>query len=120
MGLQELREEINGIDREIVTLYRKRLETAEAIGAWKRENGVQVYDPARERQLLDEVADALRGGMARVSLRIPAGDGKGLARVFAGGHVLEQKFRAGYAYLEVAMPAALAAGLPAEWIRRPR
>lgn len=71
-------------------------------------------------RLLDEVADALRGGMARVSLRIPAGDGKGLARVFAGGHVLEQKFRAGYAYLEVAMPAALAAGLPAEWIRRPR
>ena len=57
MDLQELREEINGIDREIVDLYRKRLATAEAIGAWKRENGVPVYDPARERQLLDEVAE---------------------------------------------------------------
>ena len=57
MDLQELREEINGIDREIVDLYRKRLATAEAIGAWKRENGVPVYDPARERQLLNEVAE---------------------------------------------------------------
>ena len=60
VDLQELREEINGIDREIVDLYRKRLETAEAIGEWKRENGVPVYDPARERQLLDKVA-ALAG-----------------------------------------------------------
>ena len=31
MDLQELREEINGIDREIVDLYRKRLETAHAL-----------------------------------------------------------------------------------------
>ena len=57
VNLQELREEINGIDREIVDLYRRRLETAEAIGAWKRENGVPVYDPGRERQLLDRVAE---------------------------------------------------------------
>ena len=57
MNLQELREEINGIDREIVDLYRRRLETAEAIGAWKRENGVPVYDPGRERELLDRVAE---------------------------------------------------------------
>ncbi len=57
MDLQELREKINGIDRDIVSLYRKRLETADAIGAWKRENGVPVYDPVRERQLLNKVAE---------------------------------------------------------------
>ncbi len=57
VDLQELREEINRIDRQIVDLYRKRLETAEAIGEWKRENGVPVYDPARERQLLDKVGE---------------------------------------------------------------
>ena len=57
MDLQELREEINGIDREIVELYLKRMETAEAIGAWKRENGTAVRDPERERQLLDKVAE---------------------------------------------------------------
>ena len=57
VDLQDLREEINKIDREIVDLYRKRMETAEAIGEWKRENGVPVYDPGRERQLLDKVAE---------------------------------------------------------------
>ena len=57
MGLQELRGRINEIDREMVKLYLQRLETAEEIGAWKRENGVPVHDPARERQLLDEVAE---------------------------------------------------------------
>ena len=57
MDLQELRKEIDAIDREIVDLYLKRMKTAEAIGAWKRENGVPVYDPERERLLLDKVAE---------------------------------------------------------------
>ena len=57
MELQELRERINSIDREIVDLYLRRMETAEAIGAWKQENGMPVRDPARERELLDRVAE---------------------------------------------------------------
>ena len=57
MDLQELRKEIDRIDREIVELYLKRMETAEAIGAWKRKNGMAVRDPERERQLLDKVAE---------------------------------------------------------------
>jgi len=57
MDLQELREQINEIDRELVDLYLRRMDTARAIGAWKRENGKQVYDPARERQLLDRGAE---------------------------------------------------------------
>ena len=56
MDLQELRDRMNGIDRQLVDLYLQRMETAGLIGAWKRENGRQVYDPARERQLLDRVA----------------------------------------------------------------
>ena len=57
MDLQELREEMNRIDRDMVNLYLERMKTAQTIGAWKRENGVPVYDPARERQLLDKVAE---------------------------------------------------------------
>jgi len=56
MDLQELRDRMNGIDRQLVDLYLQRMETAGIIGAWKRENGKPVYDPARERQLLDRVA----------------------------------------------------------------
>ncbi|MCR5297302.1 MAG: prephenate dehydratase [Clostridiales bacterium] len=61
MDLQELREKMNRIDRDLVDLYLERMETAQAIGAWKRENGVPVYDPARERELMDSVA-AQAGG----------------------------------------------------------
>lgn len=56
MGLQEMRAEIDRIDREIVTLYLRRMETVKAIGAWKRENNVPVRDPEREKRLLDEAA----------------------------------------------------------------
>ena len=57
MDLTQLREKINRIDRELVNLYIERMETARTIGAWKRENGVPVYDPGRERELLDRVAE---------------------------------------------------------------
>ena len=57
MELQELRKEIDRVDREIVKLYLERMEIADRIGAWKKENGVPVYDPAREEQLLDKVAE---------------------------------------------------------------
>ena len=57
MDLQELRQKMNRIDQDMVNLYLERMETARTIGAWKRENGVPVYDPARERQLLDRVAE---------------------------------------------------------------
>ncbi len=67
--------------------------------------------------MLEEVADALNGGMARLRLRLPAGEGKGLARLHAAGHVLSQKFRGGYVYLEVSLPKAAAAALPKDWVR---
>ena len=57
MGIQELREEINGIDRTIVEMYRKRMETAARIGEWKKENGVPVLDRERERSLLNRVGE---------------------------------------------------------------
>ena len=57
MDLQDLRGKINGIDREIVDLYVQRMETAKAIGIWKEQNGKPVYDPERERELLDRVAE---------------------------------------------------------------
>ena len=57
MDLQALREIINGIDDEIVTLYIRRMETASQIGAYKREHGMQVLDAGREQALLDRVGE---------------------------------------------------------------
>ena len=53
--ITELRREIDGVDSELVRLYLRRMETAAEIGAYKRQNGLPVYDPQREAQLLERV-----------------------------------------------------------------
>jgi len=56
MEIQELRQEIDRIDQEIVKLYVRRMETARAIGQYKRERQLPVLDSERERALLNKVA----------------------------------------------------------------
>ena len=57
MDIQELRQQIDAIDRELTALYCRRMETARAIGQYKRENGLPVRDTERERKLLNKVAE---------------------------------------------------------------
>lgn len=53
--LPELRQEIDRIDAEIFRLFSERAKTSEGIAAYKREHGMRVFDPVRERA---KVADA--------------------------------------------------------------
>lgn len=57
LDLKTLRGQIDGIDRQIVELYRERMDCALKIGAWKRERGLPVLDTERERELLNRVGD---------------------------------------------------------------
>ena len=57
MDIQELRQQIDAIDRELTALYCRRMETSRAIGKYKRENGLPVRDTERERELLNKVAE---------------------------------------------------------------
>ncbi len=57
MDLEKLRTQIDEIDAEMVELYKKRLDIADQIGAWKRENNLPVYDSERERRLLNKVGE---------------------------------------------------------------
>ena len=57
MNLEELRTQIDRIDRQIVELYVQRMETVSRISAFKREHGLAVYDPAREDILLERAAE---------------------------------------------------------------
>lgn len=52
--LDELRKEIDEIDEKILQLYERRMETARQVGEWKKEKGMKVYDPIREKALLEE------------------------------------------------------------------
>lgn len=62
--LQELRWEIDGIDRELVELFRRRMDVTRRVGEYKRANGIPVLDQERERQVLQN-----KGELAGEKLR---------------------------------------------------
>jgi chorismate mutase len=53
--LRILRKEIDALDKGILALVEKRVETAQKIGAIKAEKGLQISDPNREKEVLDNV-----------------------------------------------------------------
>ena len=54
--LSELREEIDQIDNQIVSLYERRMHVAEEVAAYKISVGKQVFDKAREESKLDTLS----------------------------------------------------------------
>ena len=57
MDIKDLRENIDAIDREIVELFKKRMNVAAEVAEYKRENNMNVLDSSRERALLAKVAE---------------------------------------------------------------
>ncbi len=57
LDLNKLREEINEIDREMVKLFKQRMNVAASVAQYKKEHGLPVLDAARERALLCRVSD---------------------------------------------------------------
>ena len=57
MELNELRNEINRIDDEILELFLRRMDVAEQVADYKREHGLPIYQPQREREVLKKVAE---------------------------------------------------------------
>ncbi len=62
--LQSLRRDIDAIDRELVELFRRRMDVTARVGAYKRERGIPVLDQERERQVLQN-----KGKLAGEELR---------------------------------------------------
>lgn len=56
--LGELRQQIDQIDRQIFSLFAERARVSEGVAAYKREHGLRVFDPARERQKVASAAAA--------------------------------------------------------------
>lgn len=55
--LENLRKKIERIDEEILRLIRERLEIATEIADTKRRNGLSIYDPDRENEVLKKVKE---------------------------------------------------------------
>lgn len=57
MSIEKYRQEIDAIDKELVELFSKRMETVKNIAKYKKETGKALYDGERERQLIGKAAE---------------------------------------------------------------
>ena len=52
MDIKDLRKQINAIDNGIAELFETRMRISSEIAGYKRENGLPIYDPDREREVI--------------------------------------------------------------------
>ena len=64
MDLNDLRRQIDGVDRELVALLEKRLDIAAAIADYKKAHGFAVLDQGREEQKTQAIRALCRPGTA--------------------------------------------------------
>jgi chorismate mutase len=54
--IRRLRESIDAVDQQILLLLAERLRLVLEVGEVKRRGNIEVYDPERERTMLDRIA----------------------------------------------------------------
>ena len=52
--LQQAREEINAIDKQIAQLYTRRMEAVKQVLQYKQQHGLPVLDAAREQAVIEK------------------------------------------------------------------
>jgi len=57
MDLTEIRQEIDGIDQELVRLFCARMNLSAQVADYKKANNLPIFVPARERAILQKVAE---------------------------------------------------------------
>lgn len=55
MDLQEIRRQIDSVDKELVQLFCKRMELSAQVADYKKANGLPIHVPAREQEILQKV-----------------------------------------------------------------
>ncbi|MEK6850022.1 MAG: chorismate mutase [Nanoarchaeota archaeon] len=58
--IEKLRKKIDRIDSKIIGLLRDRLNAAENIGKYKKNNGLPIRDFKREKEILNRIAEKAR------------------------------------------------------------
>lgn len=68
MDLNELRKEIDDVDRQIVALFEKRLEISEHMAEYKKNTGMPVQDKAREAEKIAQVQSQAHTDFSRLHI----------------------------------------------------
>ncbi len=55
MSLEDIRKDIDELDRELIPLLKKRMDCSLKVAEVKKAEGLPIYHPGREREILDRV-----------------------------------------------------------------
>jgi len=66
--LQDLRNRIDGLDDQLLSILNERMELVKKVGEWKRSSQSIIYRPEREKQILDRLAQRNNGLLTRQAI----------------------------------------------------
>ena len=89
-GLDLYRREIDTIDTKILSLLSKRLDAAAAIGHIKDQRGLAVFDPVREKTILDRMAGKSHGRLKPEAIRDI------FTRIISAGRAVQGPLKVGF------------------------
>jgi chorismate mutase-like protein len=69
MGLEAYRKQIDAIDNQLLQLFNERAQLALRIGEEKQRQGLPVYVPEREKQIIERVQQLNRGPLTSLAVR---------------------------------------------------
>lgn len=69
MGLEEIRKELDTIDREIVQLFQKRMDLSIEVAKDKAKTGKAVFDGKREEEKLNSISDMVGDPLLKTPAR---------------------------------------------------
>ena len=69
MTIEDWRSKIDELDRKLVALLNERSQCAVEVGKLKRETHAPLYQPEREREILNNVARANAGPLPEQAIR---------------------------------------------------
>lgn len=69
MKIEDWRDEIDRLDEQLVTLLNARSQCAIELGRIKRELGLAIYSPDREREVIAHVTSVNGGPLDRDAMR---------------------------------------------------
>ncbi len=88
--LRKLRAEIDEIDMELIALLNRRYRAVVAIGEYKRERHLPIFDPTRQRMLMDRLLKINQGPMTPEILQSV------YREIISGAHILERPLRVAF------------------------
>ena len=57
MDLKQLRDGIDDVDSEILSLFMKRMELCRGVADYKKEHNMPVFQGGREQQIIDRIVE---------------------------------------------------------------